>query len=79
MFRNRFISSLVALSALGVFSLSAMAQGTKPGDKKPGDKKPADGKMAGSKMAPAGKPGDKKPGPARDPKTGRFIKKDAGK
>ena len=78
MFRNRFISSLVALSALGVFSLSAMAQGTKPGDKmapagKPGDKKPGD------KMAPAGKPGDKKPGPARDPKTGRFIKKDAGK
>ena len=68
MFRNRFISSLVALSALGVFSLSAMAQGTKPGDK-----------MAGGKMAPAGKPGDKKPGPARDPKTGRFIKKDGGK
>ena len=27
----------------------------------------------------AQKPGDKKAGPARDPKTGRFIKKSAGK
>lgn len=77
MLRNRFVSSLVALSALCAFSVSAMAQGTT----KPGDKKPADaGKPAPvSKMAPAGKPGEKKAGPARDPKTGRFVKKDAGK
>lgn len=71
MLRNRFVSSLVALSALCAFSVSAMAQGTT----KPGDKKPAEA----GKMAPAAKPGEKKAGPARDPKTGRFVKKDAGK
>jgi hypothetical protein len=68
MLRNRVVSSLIALSALSLFSLSAMAQGTtKPGDKMAGDKKPAggpkrgpDGKFikagSGEKSATAGTP-----------------------
>lgn len=63
MLRFRMISSLIAMSTLGVFSLSALAQDAKPGDKKPA-----------GKMAPA----TKKEGPKRGP-DGKFIKADAKK
>ncbi|MCX6368796.1 MAG: hypothetical protein NTX57_19110 [Armatimonadetes bacterium] len=65
MLRNRVVSSLIALSALSLFSLSAMAQGTT----KPADKKPSGDKMAGDKK-PAG-------GPKRGP-DGKFIKAGGG-
>jgi hypothetical protein len=72
MLRNRVISSLIALGALSVFSLSALAQGGKPAETKPAEK--------GAKTKPQRddkgrfmKADAKKPGPARDEK-GRFVK-----
>ncbi len=77
MLRNRVLSSLIALGAVSLFSLSALAQGTKPGFVSPGEK--------GAKVAPqrdakgrfikadAKKEEPQKPGAARDAK-GRFVK-----
>ena len=77
MLRNRVLSSLIALGAVSLFSLSAFAQGTKPGETKPGEKgaKTATQRDAKGRFikADAKKEEPKKAGAARDAK-GRFVK-----